>query len=142
MSQPEQRPTAAFILSLIAGVLILLGGLFGTMIGMIGFTGMMGGFGGMGGMMGGMGGMMGLGGPTGLGFMMGFGLIGLIAGIVIIYAAIMLNSKPEQASTWGTLILVFSIVSLFGGAMGGLGLGFILGLIGGILALTWKPPSK
>jgi len=142
MTQQDQRPTAAFVLSLISGLLILLGGLFGAMIGMIGFSGMMGGFGGMGGMMGGVGGMMGFGGPGGLGFMMGFGLLGLISGLVILYSAIMLNSKPGQASTWGTLILVFSIVALFGGAMGGFGLGSILGIIGGILALTWKSPTK
>jgi Family of unknown function (DUF6114) len=51
----------------------------------------------------------------------------------------MLNSKPEEHSTWGTLILIFSVLSIFGGAMGGFGVGLILGLIGGVLALTWKP---
>jgi len=46
------------------------------------------------------------------------------------------NSKPAQASAWGTLVLVFSVVSLLG--MGGFFLGAILGIVGGILALTWK----
>lgn len=142
MSRENEQPTAAFALSLIAAILILLGGLFGTMIGMFGFAGMMGGFLGMGGMMGGAGGMMGFGGPGGLGFMMGFGLVGLVSGLVILYSAIMLNSKPAQASTWGTLILIFSLLALFGGAMGGFGLGSLLGIIGGILALTWKPSAK
>ena len=51
----------------------------------------------------------------------------------------MLNNKPDQHSTWGILIIVFSVLSIFGSAMGGFGIGLILGLIGGILALTWKP---
>jgi hypothetical protein len=37
----------------------------------------------------------------------------------------------------GILVLVFSIISIIGG--GGFILGFILGLVGGILALAWKP---
>jgi hypothetical protein len=51
----------------------------------------------------------------------------------------MLKSKPEQHSTWGVLIVLFSVLSMLGGAMGGFGLGLVLGLIGGILAITWKP---
>jgi uncharacterized membrane protein YjjB (DUF3815 family) len=54
----------------------------------------------------------------------------------------MLNKKPEEHNTWGTLIIVFSVLSVFGGAMGGFAAGLILGLIGGILAITWKAPVK
>ena len=39
------------------------------------------------------------------------------------------------------MILIFSLLSIFGSAMAGFGIGLILGLIGGILALTWKPPT-
>jgi len=130
----EERPTAAFILSLVAGVFIILGGgmmsLFGD-----GFMGMMGRNGSWGGMMGPGFGMM--------GFAFGMmGFLGLIFGAIVIISALMLNSKPQEHTTWGTLILIFSVISIFGSAMGGFGIGLILGIIGGILAITWKPPEK
>ncbi len=146
----SERPTVAFILSLIAGIFILLGGGAMTMIsswmGNFG-NGMMGGYGGYGGMMGGSGGWGGMMGPGfgmmgGLGYGFGlFGLLGLIFGAIVLISAFMVNSKPEQHSTWGMLIIIFSVLSIFGSAMGGFGIGLILGLIGGILAMTWKPPA-
>ncbi len=128
----EERPTTAFVLSLVGGVFILLGGGMMSTIGSFGFGGMMG-FGGMGGMMDPGFGMMGW---TGFGL---FGILGLIFGAIVVISAIMLNSKPQEHATWGTLIVLFSVLSIFGGAMGGFGVGLILGLIGGVLALTWKP---
>lgn len=134
----EERPTTAFVLSLVGGVFILLGGGMMSMFGSFGFGGMMG-LGGMGGMMGpGMMGYPGYGmmGWAGFGF---FGILGLVFGAIIIISAIMLNSKPHEHTTWGILIVLFSVLSIFGGAMGGFGVGLILGLIGGVLAITWKP---
>lgn len=131
----EEKPTTAYILSLIAGVLIVLGGVTGSV-----FMGMMGGwYGGWRGMMGP--GMMGGYGMTvfpwwGLG--MAFGLIGLIIGIIVIIGAIMLDSRPQEHKTWGIVILVFSILSVIGG-MGGFGIGLIIGIIGGALAISWTP---
>ncbi len=134
----EEKPTAAFILSLVAGVFILLGGgmmtMIGSWMGNYGY-GMMGRYAGWGGMMG-----------TGYG-MMGFafgamGILGLIFGAIVIISALMLNSRPEQHSTWGSVIVLFSVLSIFGSAMGGFGVGLVLGLIGGVLAITWKPPEK
>ncbi len=128
----EEKPTTAFILSLIAGVLIVLGGAMGSI-----FMGIMGGmYGGWRGMMGGYG-MMG--GP-GWGFGMGFGVLGLIMGIVVIFGAIMLVSRPQEHKTWGIVILVFSILSVIGG-MGGFGIGMFLGIIGGALAISWTPST-
>jgi len=129
-----ERPTAAFLLSLIGGIFILLGG---------GLMSMFGGFGGFGNMMGGYQGMMGYrysgyGMMGGLGFGI-FGILGLIFGAIVIISAFMLNSKPHEHSTWGTVIVIFSVLSLLGGTMGGFGVGLILGLIGGILGITWKP---
>ncbi len=134
----EEKPTAAFILSLVAGVFILLGGgmmtMIGSWMGNYGY-GMMGRYAGWGGMM-------------GTGFdMMGFafgamGILGLIFGAIVIISALMLNSRPEQHSTWGSVIVLFSVLSIFGSAMGGFGVGLVLGLIGGVLAITWKPPEK
>ena len=125
-----EKPTTAFILSLIAGILIMLGGVTG-----LGFMGMMGGWhGGWHGMMGGYG-MMGY--PL-WGFGMAFSLTGLITGIIVIIGAIMLDSRPQEHRTWGLIILVFSILSVIGG-MGGFGVGLVLGIIGGALAISWTP---
>ena len=136
-----EKPGTAFVLSLIGGIFILLGGgamtMLGSWMGNYGY-GMMGGYGGWGGRMGPGFGMMG-----GLGYGFGFlGVLGLIFGLIVIISALMLNNKPEQHSTWGILIIVFSVLSVFGSAMGGFGIGLILGLIGGILGVTWKPQSK
>jgi hypothetical protein len=128
-----EKPTAAFVLSLIAGLLIVLGGAVSSMIGFYWFGGMMGGFGGW---RGGMMGYPGFGMMRGLGFI--GGIVGLVFGVLIIVSAIILNSRPEGHTTWGTLIVIFSVLSVFGG-MGGFGIGLILGLVGGVLAITWKP---
>jgi hypothetical protein len=125
-----EKPTAAFLLSLIGGIFILLGGgamsMFGGFVRMMGFRGMMGTQFPRLGMMGGL--------ALGL-----FGILGLIFGVIVIISAFMLNRKPNEHSTWGTLIVIFSVLSVFGSMMGGFGVGLILGLIGGILAITWKP---
>jgi hypothetical protein len=136
----SEKPTAAVIISLIAGFFILLGGgmmsIMWSWMGSYGF-GMMGGFRGWGEMMGGYPGYgYGMMGGLGLGV---FGILGLIFGTIVIVSALMLNRKPEQHSTWGVLIVLFSVLSILGGAMGGFGLGLVLGLIGGILSITWKP---
>ncbi|NIN53601.1 MAG: DUF4064 domain-containing protein [Nitrososphaeria archaeon] len=133
----EEKPTTAFILSLIAGILILLGGIVSLV-----FTAFMTRiFGGWPEMMRGMmrdewSGMMGW--WAGLGAVLS--IIGLASGVIVIYAAAMLNSKPEQHTAWGTLILVFSILSVVG-AWAGFGVGLILGIVGGALALSWKPTA-
>jgi hypothetical protein len=124
----NQRPQIAFILSLIGGILILLGGGVSSMwfmFGGFGIGGMMGGFSGM---MGGFQGMMGsLGIP--FGFISGLFLIGLVSGIIITIGAVMLNARPSEHNAWGMIILVFSIISLLG--MGGFLVGAILGIVGG-----------
>ncbi len=146
----EKRPTAAFVISLLAGIFILLGG--GMMSMMSSLIGSYGGYGGYGGMMGGYGGYGGFGGMmngyNGFGYGMmrslgfGFGLmgiLGLVFGIIVIVSALMLNNRPKEHKTWGILILVFSVLSVFGSIMGGFGIGLLLGIVGGILAITWKP---
>ncbi|WP_309492044.1 DUF6114 domain-containing protein [Candidatus Hecatella orcuttiae] len=128
-----EKPTAAFVLSLVAGVLIALGGAVSSV-----FMGMMGLYsGGWRGMMGGYG-MMGW--PV-WGFGVAFGITGLVVGVIVIIGAIMLDSRPQEHRTWGVIILVFSILSILGG-MGGFGLGLILGIIGGALAIGWTPPAQ
>lgn len=135
-STAPEKPVASFILSLIAGILILGGS--ATVVSLSQgepyYGGMMGGYY-YGGMMGGYYGMMhgfGFGG----GWFYGLAAIGIVSGIIILLGAIMVYNQPAKSSTWGALILAFSIVSLFG--MGGFFFGAILGVVGGILALSWK----
>jgi MFS family permease len=61
----------------------------------------------------------------------GIGFWSLLCGIIVIVGAVKLNSNPLEHTKWGVIILVFSII----------GLGSILGLIGGILALVYKPQT-
>src|SRR3972149_1018215 len=127
----QETPITAFILSLIGGVLIFIGGVVSSMWFMSGgynSWGMMGG----GGMMGGWG--------APFGFMGGLSLIGLVAGILVIVGALMLNARPAEHTAWGVVILVFSIVSFLG--MGGFFIGALLGIAGGALTLSWRPVSK
>lgn len=146
----NQTPSIAFILSLIAGILMLVGGIITSAWFMsggytagynTGYYGMMGN-----GMMGGFGGMMNgyqsmmhsFGVP--LGYMSGLSIIGLVAGILVTVGAVMLNARPRESTTWGVIILVFSIISLLG--MGGFYVGALLGIAGGALALSFRPSSR
>ncbi|MGC8569204.1 MAG: DUF6114 domain-containing protein [Nitrososphaeria archaeon] len=83
-------------------------------------------------------------------FMMMFGLpflafgaimfLGLASAIVVLISALMLKSRPAESTTWGVLILVFSLMSFFG--MGGFIIGAILGIIGGAMAMAYNPKTK
>ena len=72
------------------------------------------------------------------GFLGGLSIFGLICGIIVLFSAIMLRFRPSQLQTWGILILVFSILGFFG--FGGLIVGSVLGIVGEIMTLRWKPP--
>ena len=63
--------------------------------------------------------------------------IGILLGFIVLFGAIMLHIKPSKKKVWGILILVFSIPSVITG--GGFIIGFILGSIGGALAISGKP---
>ena len=62
--------------------------------------------------------------------------IGLIVGFMVLLGAIMLYFKPMKKKTWGIIIMVFSIPSVITG--GGFIIGFILGIIGGASAISRK----
>lgn len=69
-----------------------------------------------------------------------FILIGLISGVLVIIGSTMINSDdPDKIRTGGILVIVFSVISIISG--GGFLVGFILGLIGGILAVIWHSPN-
>lgn len=122
--QRTQQPTAAFVLSLLAGLWMLAAG------------GMMGGFGwGMMGRSPGTGGWMwGQGGIRGLGVWWPW--FGVVAGIVVLVGAVMLYVKPEQRRSWGVVIVVASALNFLLGMMGFLA--GTLGVIGGVLAMSTK----
>jgi hypothetical protein len=108
----SEKPTVAIALSVIGGILVLVVGLLLALVGAIATF-----------------------------FVLGvgaiFGLWGVACGIIMIIGGGMMSSRPEEHATWGVLVLIFSVLSL--GGLGGLGLGFILGLIGGALGISWKP---
>jgi len=116
--QSAERPIAAFVLSLLAGLSLLAR------------SGMM--YGGMHGAWGGhMGGWMEGWGPHGFGI--GWSWFGTIAGVVLLLSAVALYTRPEDQRRWGTIILVTSGLQLLFG-MGGF-LAGVLGLVGGALAV-------
>jgi hypothetical protein len=73
------------------------------------------------------------------GFVGLMGVFGLVSGAVVLLSSVMLLSDKGDRRTWSVLILVFSILSIFG--MGGFIIGAVLGVVGGALVLRWKPPT-
>jgi hypothetical protein len=118
-----KKPNLAIALSLIGGVLLLIWGFWLTRLlwwrGMSGMPGVIG---------------TSLGGRIGFTFSMA--ILEVISGILIILATIMLSKDPLKHSKYGALILFLSLLSLFWSP---LGLGSIVGAVGGVLAITWKP---
>lgn len=127
----SERPTAAFVLSLISGILVLLTGIL-----MLVAADLISSLGG--------GHMPGMPYPPELigSLITVIGVVGLIFGILILVGATMIYSgEPSKVRIGSILVLIFSILSLLT-VGGGFFIGFILGLIGGILGLIWKPPAK
>jgi len=107
--------SAAFALALASGVIIIFGGIMPWLF-LANFQASP-----MGGMMGGL---------------MGGWLfpLSLVAGAMVLFGAIMMNARPQETQIWGVIVLVFAIVGFTG--MGFSILGAILGIIGGIIALS------
>jgi hypothetical protein len=118
-SQEVKKATAGFIVSLIAGILILINGLLVVAV-----------FAALGDMMSIIPGLEGL-----EGIMTAIGAIGLIFGILVLIGAILIY-MPGKEIIGGILVLVFSILSIFIG--GGFFIGMILGIVGGILGIIKK----
>ena len=110
------------VLSLIAGIFVILGGLFIAFVGSVVSS-----FG-----------YLANGGASPGTVVTIVGVVGIIFGLIMIVGAAMMYSNPKSAKMWGAIVLVMSILSWFT-AVGGLVIGFLLGLIGGILAIVFKP---
>jgi len=117
--KPVERPIAAFVLSLLAGLWLLARSGMMRDWGHQSWHGRMHGW-------------MGEWGPGEL-FGIGWPWLGAIAGIVLLVAAVALYVRPEARRDWGIVILLTSGLQLLFG-MGGF-LAAILGLVAGALAL-------
>lgn len=123
MAPPGMRsyPSGAFVLTLIGGIFILLGGIVDAAL--AAFVG-----------------SLALAVVPGLGaLLIAYAVLALIFGLVIIFGAIKMRSNPESARTWGIIVVIMALISIVGG--GGFFIGLILALIGGILAVVWHPPA-
>jgi hypothetical protein len=117
VAQTQEKPTAAFVLSLIGGILGIVAGIILIIIGLaaagslssVGYYGY----------------------TPALMLFAGIGIWGLVSSSIVIGSAAKLNSHPLEHTKWGAIILVFSIIGLTG----------LFGLIGGIVALAWKPST-
>ena len=111
--RPESRPTAAVVLLLLGGIFILVLGSLTLIFAALGATV-----------------SPILGGITGLS-----GALGTVSGLIIIISGIKIYSGQRSSTEmWSIFALVFSFVSLVN--LGGFGIGFLLALIGSILALA------
>lgn len=115
------NPTAAFVLSLIGGLIILIEAVI-----LLAFASILEGV---------IGGLTGVGGLTSI--LTAIFALGAIFGLVVILGGVMLYAKPQSHVMWGVIVLLFSLFSIIAG--GGFYLGLILGLVGGILGIIWKP---
>jgi len=73
------------------------------------------------------------------GFVGAIAVFGLICGVIVSMSALLIRLRPAQRQTWGILVLVFSILSFFGA--GGFIVGAVLGIVGAVMTLQWKPPA-
>ena len=124
LSLVSERPTVAFVLSLIAGICYLVVGILFALAGAV---------------VGGVPGSL----VPGLGAVFLVILsIGLISGVLMVVGAVAMRSTDRsRVRTGSVLVLIFTLVGLLFTA-GGLIVGFILGIAGSIMGLVWKPHEK
>ncbi len=106
------RPIGAGVLTIIGGFFILLGGFVFALIGAV---------------------------LAVFGFVSGVFFLGLLVGFLTLIVGFLMLAVPAGHTVWGVLAVVLALVSI-PVALGGFLIGFLLTLIGGVLALTWKRP--
>jgi len=120
----QQGPKTPFVVSLVAGILIAAGGILGLIgIGAVGFL-LYSGF-------------MLL--PWLATLILLSSILEIICGLIIIIMAFVLYAFPKYAFHFGTVIIILSVLSLFFMSFGFFLVGLMLGILGGALAVTWKP---
>jgi hypothetical protein len=124
MAAPGPRPSyprSAYLLSLIGGILIFVDALLVILYATYGNS------------------VFSLGlGALGMIVLYTEGIIGALCGIVVVVGAVRFRYRPATSPIWGLIVIVVSIVSVIV-VYGGFFVGFVLALIGGVLAYTWKP---
>jgi Family of unknown function (DUF6114) len=116
----NSTPVAAFVISLLGGVFILAGGL----VVLVQFLTV----------------------APSAGIFLGVSsvylpLLGVIVGPAIILLAVLFYRRPEHPGIYGGLVIALSLVS-YASFLGGLFAGLILGVVGGVLILTWHPSKS
>jgi hypothetical protein len=109
-------PGIAVILSILGGILILLSGLVILGVGIAGMPVVPG---------------------VAESLIVGLGTWGIVCGIIVIVAGYMVYKRPMSHTIYGIVVLIFSILSF--SESGGYIIGGILGIIGGLWAIFWKP---
>jgi len=117
----EQRPTGAFILSLIGSLFVLVGAILGYLLVSTGSVG-----------------------PISAGLVPALASVTVAFGTLMIIASTLLYLRPELHMIWGVIVLVLAIASTTGIFVGaaGLGVGVVgiaFGIIGGMFAISWRP---
>jgi Family of unknown function (DUF6114) len=113
----EPKPVAAFVISLVAGILILLGGGFEIWAGYLVDQAVI---------------------TFGVGdLFLVLGAVGVGLGVLIVGLSVALFLHPRYHRVLGILILVLALLSSV--AYWGFLVGLILGVVGGVLAIVWDP---
>ena len=132
----KQGLTLAFVISLVGALIVLIF----SLVNLVWFgsnSPNWGGFGNYwGGMMDGYHNFMGSY-STSTGFFTAISVVSLVCGVIMLMSTFVLRIHPQEHFLWGVVIVVFSAISFVG--MGGYFVGAIFGIIGGALALTYKP---
>jgi hypothetical protein len=71
------------------------------------------------------------------GFFTAISVVSLVCGVIVVFGALVLRVHPQEHIAWGIVIVVSSALSFVG--MGGYFVGAAFGILGGALALTYKP---
>ncbi len=66
----------------------------------------------------------------------------ILSGILVLVSAVVMSFRSHQYAAWGTIILVFSVVGLFAGGNFLTGVGSVLGILGGLLAITYRTTAR
>jgi hypothetical protein len=109
----EEEPTAAYWLSLIGGAIGVILGLVSIIVAATVAS------------------LVGYAGPSAA-LLGGVGIWSMITAAIVMVSAYNLHSDPWEHTKWGVIIIIFSII----------GVGTIFGLIGGILAVVYKPEES
>jgi len=132
----KQGVTVAFVISLVGGLIILAF----SLVNLVWFGSNTPSWGGFGdywsGMMNGYHNFMGDY-ASSTGFYTAVSIVSFVCGVIVIFSSLLLRMHPREHLLWGVVIVVFSAISFVG--MGGYFVGAAFGIIGGALALTYKP---